>query len=85
MSYFKICPRCNDRGYEVLKTHAYCVSCNYSPDLLYRTKISSDNLPIPEWAAKAARKQSVPAPNNIISINTKIRKPKDTDFEGGVA
>lgn len=85
MSYFKTCPRCNDRGYEVLKTHAYCVSCNYSPDLLYRKPMSSDDLPIPEWAAKAVREQSAPAPNNIIPINTKIKKPKITDFEGGAA
>ena len=27
----RICPRCRTRGYEVLKTHAYCLDCNYSP------------------------------------------------------
>lgn len=83
MSYLKTCPRCNERGYEVLKTHAYCVSCNYSPDLLYRKKMSSDDLPIPEWAAKAVREQSAPATTNIIPIN--IKKSKITDFEGGAA
>ncbi len=49
MSYWRKCPRCNDRSYEVLRTHAHCVSCNYSPDLLDRP-MSPDDLPIPEWA-----------------------------------
>ena len=53
MSYLRTCPRCNERGYEVLKTHAFCVSCNYSPDLMDRP-MSSDNLPIPGWAEKVA-------------------------------
>ena len=51
MSYLRTCPRCNDRSYEVLRTHAYCVSCNYSPDLLDRP-MSSDDLSIPAWAEK---------------------------------
>ena len=53
MSYLRTCPRCNERGYEVLKTHAYCVSCNYSPDLMDRPS-SPDDLPIPAWAEKVA-------------------------------
>lgn len=27
------CPRCSSESYETLKTHSYCVQCNYSPDL----------------------------------------------------
>jgi hypothetical protein len=62
MSYLRTCPRCNERGYEVLKTHAYCVSCNYSPDLMDQPT-SSDDLPIPTWAEKAAAaKPSHPIP-----------------------
>ena len=26
------CPRCGERGFEALKTHSYCVSCNYAPE-----------------------------------------------------
>lgn len=85
MSYLKTCPRCNERGYEVLKTHAYCVSCNYSPDLLYPKQAPADDLPIPDWAAKAVREQSASAPNNTIPINIKNTNPKATDFEGGAA
>lgn len=62
MSYLRTCPRCNERGYEVLKTHAYCVSCNYSPDLMDRP-MSSDDLPIPAWAEKAAAAKSVRSPS----------------------
>lgn len=53
MSYLRTCPRCNERGYEVLKTHAYCVSCNFSPDLMDQSR-TSDDLPIPAWAEKVA-------------------------------
>lgn len=53
MCYFRTCPRCNERSYEVLRTHAYCVSCNYSPDLTDQ-RLSSDDLPIPAWADKVA-------------------------------
>lgn len=57
MSCLRTCPRCNERGYEVLKTHAYCVNCNYSPDLIDR-RLSSDDLSIPAWAEKAAASKS---------------------------
>lgn len=65
MSYLRTCPRCYDRSYEVLKTHAYCVSCNYSPDLTDQA-LSSDNLPIPAWAEKLAAKPDriIPRPND---------------------
>jgi hypothetical protein len=59
MSYLRTCPRCNDRSYEVLKTHAYCVSCNYSPDLMAKP-MSSDDLAIPPWAEKFAAKSATP-------------------------
>lgn len=27
------CPRCSSESFHVLKTHSFCVDCNYSPDL----------------------------------------------------
>lgn len=30
---FTCCPRCGACGYEKLRTHTYCVDCNYSPNL----------------------------------------------------
>lgn len=40
------CPRCGEAAYEVLKTHAYCINCNFSPDY-------TDPEPaIPIWALK---------------------------------
>lgn len=70
MSYLRTCPRCNDRSYEVLRTHAYCVSCNYSPDLSDRP-MSSDDLPIPAWAEE---------PRNEVR-----RHDKAEQFVGGAA
>ncbi len=29
---FHRCPRCWEAAYEVLKTHCYCVNCNYCPE-----------------------------------------------------
>lgn len=26
---FQNCPRCGEQGYEKLRTHSHCVSCNY--------------------------------------------------------
>jgi hypothetical protein len=42
---FSICPRCAERGYDRLRTHAYCVSCNYSPDF-------EAELSVPPWVLK---------------------------------
>jgi hypothetical protein len=87
MSYFRTCPRCNERGYEVLHTHAYCVNCNYSPDLLYRKRMSADDLPIPPWAAKAVAEcgQSSDQAQASKVIQLKPTKAKSEDFEGGAA
>lgn len=76
MSYLRTCPRCNERGYEVLKTHVYCVSCNYSPDLMDRPP-SSDDLPIPSWAEKVA----------VVKPSRTISRPSDEVDEsaGGAA
>lgn len=62
MSYWRTCPRCNDSCYEVLRTHAYCVSCNYSPDLVDRP-MSTDDLPIPTWTKKTGE---IKKPSNEI-------------------
>jgi len=31
-THFDQCPRCGDYGYEHLKTHEYCVLCDYAPE-----------------------------------------------------
>lgn len=58
--YFSKCPRCNEKSYERLKTHSYCVCCNYSPDLDSYKKPTADELPIPPWAAKAVKNIKTP-------------------------
>ena len=30
---FSICPRCRERGFELLGTHGHCVACLHTPDL----------------------------------------------------
>ncbi len=83
MSYLKNCPRCTERSYEVLRTHSYCINCNYSSDVMNRESMSTNNLPIPEWAAKVASERRSPKSNNLISIE--ISKSKKTDFDGDAA
>jgi D-Tyr-tRNAtyr deacylase len=47
--YFETCPRCGTGGLERLKTHAFCVNCNYD-------EIYSDELcVIPQWALDAVK------------------------------
>lgn len=43
---FLTCPRCGEKGFDRLRTHAYCVECNYSPDFEPRPD------DVPEWALK---------------------------------
>ena len=54
--YFDNCPRCRTGGLETLKTHAFCVNCNYE-------EIYSDELcVIPQWAIdvlKSAKPKSI--------------------------
>jgi hypothetical protein len=45
---FNLCPQCDERGLDNLKTHSYCVNCNYSNVTHEPPEIS-----IPEWALKA--------------------------------
>lgn len=57
--YFDTCPRCGVGGLETLKTHAFCVNCNYE-------EIYNDELCIvPQWvidvltvAAKPKKKET---------------------------
>lgn len=61
MGNLRTCPRCEYRSYEVLKTHAYCVNCNYSPDLLDQG-MSCDDLPVPPWAFASEKITSTVTP-----------------------
>ena len=71
------CPRCNEKTYEKLSTHSYCVSCNYSPDLVNYRKSSADDLPIPPWATAAVKqmekKEKIKCPV-IIEAEKKTKK-----------
>ena len=64
----KICPRCDERAYEELRTHSYCICCNYCIDLLDQSKTSDEHLLIPAWA-------------NEISKQRTIKEQSDTDTE----
>lgn len=45
------CPRCGVGGYEVLKSHAYCLECNYT------NYFDTDELQIiPKWVKPFLRK-----------------------------
>lgn len=36
------CPRCGSASLETLRTHSYCIDCNYSP-------VPEPEVPIPSW------------------------------------
>ena len=52
------CPRCQDETYERFSTHAYCYSCNYSPDFSVQRMQCADDLPIPPWAFEAVKEMN---------------------------
>jgi hypothetical protein len=52
------CPRCQDETYERFSTHAYCHSCNYSPDFSIQRRQCGDDLPIPPWAHEAIKQMN---------------------------
>lgn len=82
MSNLKTCPRCAERSYEVLKTHAYCLCCNYTPDLLSYHKSSGDDLPIPPWAAGAVAQMQ---PNKTRAVIKSIPVQKQNNKKGSAA
>lgn len=42
------CRRCGAESFEKLRTHAYCMQCNYSPDL----DEPYDEEPVMKWVEK---------------------------------
>lgn len=48
--YFHTCPRCRAGGLEVLKTHSYCVNCNY-----FDARESDECLALPRWAIETLK------------------------------
>ena len=46
--FLRECPRCGTSGFESLRTHGFCVECNYSPDLQGKQPEPI----IPRWAIK---------------------------------
>jgi hypothetical protein len=65
MTYaFGRCPRCTAYAYEYLRTHSYCVNCNYSPDYEYTEP------DVPKYAIECVKeldkKESLVEKNNKI-------------------
>jgi hypothetical protein len=56
---FRLCPRCNERGYDCMDTHSICVNCNYSPTLDPVITFGHDyGFQIPLWALEAVKNAS---------------------------
>ena len=56
------CPRCGAGGFESLRSHSYCVECNYS-----EVSESDEMLAIPKWVLeilKPAKKKKDEEQNN---------------------
>lgn len=50
---FTTCPRCLALGYDRTEIHAFCVDCNYSPDLARYNEDDQSNV---AWAIRMCRK-----------------------------
>jgi len=81
--YFYTCPRCGVDGLETLKTHAFCVNCNYEA-------IFNDGLyVIPRWALDAVKEDSKPEacdqkPNEK-AAKVILRRPIKAKSDGSAA
>ncbi len=66
--YFHSCPRCGVGGLERLPGHAFCVNCNYSPDLDYikNSKAMDDERATFMWIKKMLAWK--PSPTNDLSL-----------------
>jgi hypothetical protein len=42
-----LCPRCGNEGYERLRSHSYCLECNYS-----EIPEAEEVLAIPKWVSE---------------------------------
>ena len=63
--YFATCPRCSCGSFERLRTHAFCVNCNY-------VETSSDEIgALPNWVSAA-----LAAPNKRMRSRCAMRKGK---------
>lgn len=72
--YFETCPRCGEGGLERLKTHAYCVNCNYD-----EIHASEEIGVIPQWALDALKSGKSKA-----AIHSLPQKRKEPDLESAV-
>lgn len=63
--YFDTCPRCGVGGLEILKTHAYCVNCNYE-EIYGHDEFYS----IPQWALDSLATK--PVRSDLIEENDEI-------------
>ena len=63
------CPRCGEVSLEILKTHAFCAGCNYSPDF-------EEGNAIPAWAIRAVNeaeeREAADALNGVPKVNSRI-------------
>lgn len=71
--YFERCPRCGEKTYEILSTHCYCVSCNYSPEF----QTESDSPPIPVWAIQQLAKLRKTLRHNDLRKQSTIQNDKE--------
>ncbi|MGE0631456.1 MAG: hypothetical protein AB7O96_03550 [Pseudobdellovibrionaceae bacterium] len=77
MGMLRNCPRCNERTFEKLASHSYCLCCDYTPDLLDYKKSSGDDLPIPPWAAKAAKQMQSTKCQEVVEPIPQLKKRND--------
>lgn len=77
---FDRCPRCSSLRYEMLRTHAFCVECNFSPEL----ERDPDDVAIPQWAIKAVN-ELIEAEKAATRKKRPVSRRPSLDYGFGVA
>ncbi len=80
--YFATCPRCGVGGLERLKTHAFCVNCNYEE--IYGSELCA----LPQWALASIKGPAKERKQRVIKETPRLdlfRKSLETKPDGSAA
>ena len=60
------CPRCEELGYERLRTYAHCVNCNYFDDYSNQNTSALDEIFLPDTGFRVRRKKAMKTGRGIM-------------------
>ncbi len=78
--YFATCPRCGEGGLERLRTHAFCVNCNYG-----EIWDSGEIVSIPDWVLQHLKRPKNNSESQIHFSPKTVRKIRSNTESESIA